>query len=595
MHLPTVVRASATLALAACCAASSSEVEAAPRSLYLLTTDDRLALATESGNAAPTPLPIVGIVAGQSLVAIDVRPMSQRLYALGVDGAGAVQLYLVEPRAADALAVAIGASGSFVNGGGTPLPITGGAYGIDFNPAVDRLRVVNDAGFNFRMNPNTGALVDGDFGGAPGSVAGLNPDGPINTGAITADDAAYTNNRITTSITTLYTLNAAADALFIQNPPNAGTQTSAVPVTLAGTPLDFSASSGFDIAQGVDAAMSNGPATGSAYAALTVAGTAGLYRIDLANGAATLQRSFGALGVRDVAIAELEGTAIASSGTGTGLARFSLEAVGTSVGTGFSDVAAGETIVGIDLRPQNGTLIGLGINAAADTGTLYLVDPQSAACTAIGTAGAIAFVQADGVTPVDLPATEYGFDVNPAVDRVRVTSNAGALTFRLNPVTGAPVDGNGGVPGIQVDGIISGAPGISAAAYTNARASSLVGEATTLYTLDAAANQLDIQNPPNAGVQVAVAPVTANGAPLDFSSAAGFDIPRGVDVATSNAIANGHGYAALSVGGVASLYRIHLATGAAGLIGAVGTGATPVAGLVTFGPQREVLFADGFE
>ena len=45
------------------------------------------------------------------------------------------------------------------------LPVGAGAatvFGIDFNPTVDRVRVVNSAGQNFRMNPNNGAFVDGN-------------------------------------------------------------------------------------------------------------------------------------------------------------------------------------------------------------------------------------------------------------------------------------------------------------------------------------------------------------------------------------------------------------------------------------------------
>ena len=44
-----------------------------------------------------------------------------------------------------------------------PDPATVG-WGFDFNPAADRIRVVAGS-LNFRVNPNTGAAVDGDNGG----------------------------------------------------------------------------------------------------------------------------------------------------------------------------------------------------------------------------------------------------------------------------------------------------------------------------------------------------------------------------------------------------------------------------------------------
>ena len=41
--------------------------------------------------------------------------------------------------------------------------LSGTAFGFDFNPTVDRIRVVSDTGQNLRLNPDTGAVaaVDG--------------------------------------------------------------------------------------------------------------------------------------------------------------------------------------------------------------------------------------------------------------------------------------------------------------------------------------------------------------------------------------------------------------------------------------------------
>ncbi len=115
-------------------------------------------------------MPITGLTAGDTLVGIDFRPINGYLYGLGFNsGAGTVRLYNVSWRTG--VATPIGPSGTFVAADGTtPVPITGTSFGFDFNPAADRVRIVNDAGQNFRMNPNTGAFVDGDLGGAPGSV-----------------------------------------------------------------------------------------------------------------------------------------------------------------------------------------------------------------------------------------------------------------------------------------------------------------------------------------------------------------------------------------------------------------------------------------
>src|SRR5205085_8243206 len=99
---------------------------------------------------------------------------------------------------------------------------------------------------------------------------------------------------------------------------------------------------------------------------------------------------------------------------------------------------------------------------------------------------------------IDLPAASagYGFDFNPTVDRIRVTTGTG-LNFRINPSTGAAVDADATNTGTQTDPNINGLPtgstGVTGAAYTNSFAQSGT-TATTLYTLDADSNMLFIQN-----------------------------------------------------------------------------------------------------
>jgi hypothetical protein len=70
----------------------------------------------------------------------------------------------------------------------------------------------------------------------------------------------------------------------------------------------------------------------------------------------------------------------------------------------LSGITAGETVVGIDRRPQNGVLYGLGVDAVADTATLYAIVPSTGYSQVVGTASQISFVDAAG-TAVDLPAS----------------------------------------------------------------------------------------------------------------------------------------------------------------------------------------------
>ena len=107
-------------------------------------------------------------------------------------------------------------------------------------------------------------------------------------------------------------------------------------------------------------------------------------------------------------------------------------------------------------------------------------------------------------------------------------------------------------------------------------------------------NTLFIQNPANDGTQTSGLAVTLGGSPLDFTDVSGFDIPAGVSVTTTNAPASGFGYAALTVGGTTSLYRIDLATGAATNLGAIGAGAVALAGLALGdAPSAPVITSNG--
>ena len=505
---------------------------------------------TAPGIIAP-PVPIVGLTAGETLVGIDFRPVNGLLYGLGVNaGADTATLYVISTGTGVA-----GAVGSFAGVGDLPP----GNFGFDFNPSVDRIRVTTDTGLNFRLNPNSGAIAGVDTSIPAHDVSGV----------------AYTNNQPDNgNITTLYALDALSDFLNVQNPPNGGTQ---IPVGPLG--VDFSNANGFDIPRGVDAPANNAVTSGTGYALLTVAGTVGLYGVDLLSGGATLVGTFldGVTPTGGFAIQNNSAgiPVVALSADGTTLVRFDSAAPATLAGNAISGIVVGETLVGIDYRPLTGELYGLAVNAAADTGTLYLLPVGAGAATAIGVPGSIAFVSGGGA--VDLPAGGYGMDFDPTVDRIRITTASG-LNFRIEPTLGAPVDGDAIAAGTNPDiAINGGATGASATAYTNSFGQ-LPGGPTTQYTLDAASDTLFIQNS-SFGVLSTPHAVTLNGSPLDFASVNGFDIPSGVEVAASGSPAFGFGLAALTVAGVTSLYAINLGTGAAIDLGAIGTGAAGLAGL----------------
>ncbi len=506
MALPTIslhaILRLSTLALVALVAASAPTRADAATVFGLTTTNHVVTFDTNTPGSALATVAITGLQAGEDALAIDLRPATGQIYLLGSTS----RVYVLNP--ATGAAVAVGAPF-------TPT-LSGTTFGFDFNPTVDRIRVVSDTGQNLRLNPDTGAVAVTD--------AVLNPGTPHVVGS------AYTNNFAGATTTTLYAIDSTTDQLFIQNPPNNGTL-----VLVGALGLDTSDAVGFDIS-----ANDN-----RAFATLTVGGVTSLAAINLTTGAAT---PIGA-----VAGGPYRGFTVLSRGVplvslrGNELIRFHSASPGTILGVAtLSGLQLGEQLVGIDVRPADGQLYGVGSSSR-----LYLLNPITGAATQIGP-----------VFTTPLAGTRFGVDFNPTVDRLRVVSDA-EQNLRINPNNAAIA---------AVDGALNPAGTVAAAAYTN----SVDGAGTTtLYDVDAASDQLVIQNPPNNGVLTAVGPLG-----VDTSIDAAFDISPFDNTA----------FAALTVGGVAGLYTINLATGAATSIGTIGTG-TAINGLAAM--PLAFQFAEG--
>jgi Domain of unknown function (DUF4394) len=219
-------------------------------------------------------VPVTGFGSGERLVGIDFRyhpipapgaePPPSQLFGVAVTpGAttNSVRLYSIDLIAGVATPV----------GSGFVMPPGGNRYGIDFNPAVDRIRVVHDGDENFRINPNNGTLAGDDSNLTPAgervsAVAydRVEPGPPREPTSTTAFAIGVTTSRLLT----LGGFNASVSA-------NSGMLLNPKPLSVLPA---FGSSTDLDISP-----------TGIAYAVLVDAGTSlpGLYGVDLNSGVAT--------------------------------------------------------------------------------------------------------------------------------------------------------------------------------------------------------------------------------------------------------------------------------------------------------------------
>ena len=205
---------------------------------------------------------VTGLVNDTRLIGIDYRPATGALYGVGELGG----IYTINPVSAVATPVAQ-----------LSVALAGTTFGVDFNPTVDRLRIVSDTQQNLRVDVTTGvAITDLALSGA--GVAG----------------AAYTNNDTDpNTATTLFDVDATLDQVVIQAPANNGNLS---PTGKLG--VDTSNAVGFDIYSRISGGTTVDLHT---FASLTVGGQAGLYKVDLLTGKAHARGAF-PVPVVDIAI-----------------------------------------------------------------------------------------------------------------------------------------------------------------------------------------------------------------------------------------------------------------------------------------------------
>jgi hypothetical protein len=207
---------------------------------------------------------VTGLVCGEkSLIGIDIRVQDKTLYGVGDKGC----IYTIKIVSDEVVITKVSQ---------LTVPLYGTNFGIDFNPAADRLRVISDWGQNLRHDLNTHTTTEDVVLTTPPNAT---------TRGVTA--AAYTNNDLDPSTaTTLFDIGTNTDQVLIQSPANNGTL---APTGALG--VDTGPIAGFDIYSD----LTNGKTTSvTGYAVLVPASgsPATLYTVNLLTGAATSTGNF---------------------------------------------------------------------------------------------------------------------------------------------------------------------------------------------------------------------------------------------------------------------------------------------------------------
>ncbi|GHH37105.1 DUF4394 domain-containing protein [Streptomyces candidus] len=205
---------------------------------------------------------VTGLIGDTGLVGIDFRVQDEKLYGVG-DKGGIYTLNTTNARADKVSQLSV--------------RLTGTAFGVDFNPAANRLRVISSTGQNLRHNIDDASAplsttVDGTL---------TNPSTPPST-ARGVTGAAYTNNDLNSATaTTLFDLDTMTDRISLQSPANAGTL---APVGNLGP--NAGPDAGFDIYTWPSTGMNHG------FAAVDGGNGYRLYGVDLLSGRATHKGAF---------------------------------------------------------------------------------------------------------------------------------------------------------------------------------------------------------------------------------------------------------------------------------------------------------------
>lgn len=207
-----------TAAIALC---SLSSLAAADIALGVTNNGVLISWDVNAPNSILSGVTISGLQQNEQIRGIDIRPATGELFALGSSN----RLYTINRNTG--MATQVG-PGPFAN------PLNGSSFGFDFNPTIDRIRVVSNADQNLVLNPNDGSStqVTPLFYAAGDPNAGINPN---------VAGSAYNNNFAGATTSQLFGIDSGLDVL-VKQANSAGTLE-----TVGSLGIDVTDVVGFDI------------------------------------------------------------------------------------------------------------------------------------------------------------------------------------------------------------------------------------------------------------------------------------------------------------------------------------------------------------
>ncbi|SEQ40180.1 protein of unknown function [Loktanella sp. DSM 29012] len=212
------------------------------------------------------------------------------------------------------------------------------------------------------------------------------------------------------------------------------------------------------------------------------------------------------------------------------LVMFDTETLAVS---GTMDVTGVDSLLGIDLRPSNNTVVGVTPDM-----TIVSIDTATGEATEISTMD----------TPLPVADSQVIVDFNPAADRLRFMTDT--TNHRVNVDTGE-VTVDGSLDWVEGDMHMGETPDIVAAAYINSYGQP---ESTAMYDIDATIAGLIQQTSPNDGTLSAIGKLGLD-AP---AQAYAFDVQTTAELENTAFLVNGN-----------TLFTVDLATGAATSVGMI--------------------------